>query len=1235
MAPGRGDQDAKKASEDGRKISSPLPFLLLLLLAGFIIADKCGLFAQAPVIEQPRGGHQFETAAAGQHHPALKSYASDAAGQVPATQTPKVSEQLHSRSASSLVSPSNGSVEDASPPRRASGGGENGAQHNAMLFLFNAIILGTMVSHALSFDFFHHLEYSHTVVLYLLGLVYSLVLEGMHADEELGVLGRSYNMWMQIDPQLLLFTMLPALLTGQTMNIDTDVVKRCANQCVCLAGPGVVINGFLTALGLHLYLGWSFILSLTTGAILCATDPVAVVALLKDLNASPALIVQIQGESLLNNGTAMVFYTICYNLLKGEPYDFGGIVKATVWKVICAWGMGSAIGYLFNLWIRASNNKLEHTSGLVQISLTISSAYGTFYLAEGLLGMSGVIATVGCAHVLAKKTWIVMVSRESVKTVWEMLEFFGNTLVFFLAGALTGKTMLHIPWGDYLHLLVLYIMLNIIRAFMILISRPVLKMLSSEHVAIPFGNAIVISWSGVRGAVSLTLGMQVLMDRAGGALDDMDAYRVLFFVSGIALLTITVNAQTCCKLVRWFGIANVPIAKLRMLEILLHRMEEMMVPKNDTKCDSIKSQSRISMMEALKGRVSLLEERDRQAEEAAHRGETSSWRHHAKEAPKPKLQRESSNSLRRTTTNFFESQAEEILSTEDLIEAVERHQERHAKLPESILGDLPKPADMPFASDHKNLKQILTIATPDIRMMRAMHEAFLNLLRRRYWLMIEAGDVVPGTNEAEVLLGSTRLAMISAACKLGDFSFIRPYCERSHLPPQFQRTSEMPATAKDLPRISDNSGDSAAKELAKDESFQELLPQEGSRAKKIMESSRFDSVMMLVIFVNAILMAIEEAQDNSGSKSQSGSSLGWLIVDIVFTCAFTVEFGLKLWVLRLSYFYTAWNVFDAILVLMGWVGTILQFLALESPGGNVTREGRLFSVARSFRVLRVLRIFRLLFFFSVLKAKLAGNNINLTIAEHMQKVTILKCVVKAHLIVQKEIAKFFGTAGRPDSFEVVYTIMQSQCTVYEAMMMALEEEQQLGGQLALEVKSVQVSKAMAERLEAFIHHAHEQGMLNASEAESILSPLREHMQAWTNRLRANHFGWHRSDSETAPTEEEVADHQRVVQENIMCLSPFERQNSGDDSACLSKASDSSDKAKQDVLQLGPCRNDDVEVLDLKVDAEPQAARQRLESPKAAWDSKQVDARTGGKGQLAAASAEVVDTCLITELESVE
>jgi len=77
----------------------------------------------------------------------------------------------------------------------------------------------------------------HTVVLFILGLAYSLLQEGLGLHKHLGVLGESYDMWMNIYPHLLLFTMLPVLLTGDAMTIDTSVARQVGNQCLYLAGP--------------------------------------------------------------------------------------------------------------------------------------------------------------------------------------------------------------------------------------------------------------------------------------------------------------------------------------------------------------------------------------------------------------------------------------------------------------------------------------------------------------------------------------------------------------------------------------------------------------------------------------------------------------------------------------------------------------------------------------------------------------------------------------------------------------------------------------------------------------------------------------------------------------------------------------------------------------------------------------------------------------------------------------
>ena len=122
------------------------------------------------------------------------------------------------------------------------------------------------------------------------------------------------------------------------------------------------------------------------GSILCATDPVAVVSLLKELGASPVLTVQIQGESLLNDGTAIVLYLISYNMLSGQDYDVADIAMFLVKTAMMAMALGFFIGYLFFTWIRVASNRFSHHTSAIQITLTLCCAYWSFIFVEGMLG---------------------------------------------------------------------------------------------------------------------------------------------------------------------------------------------------------------------------------------------------------------------------------------------------------------------------------------------------------------------------------------------------------------------------------------------------------------------------------------------------------------------------------------------------------------------------------------------------------------------------------------------------------------------------------------------------------------------------------------------------------------------------------------------------------------------------------------------------------------------------------
>merc|ERR1719183_969280 len=145
-----------------------------------------------------------------------------------------------------------------------------------------------------------------------------------------------------------------------------------------------------------------------------------------------------------------------------------------------AWALGLFIGYFFFTWIRAAADKLDHSSSMIQITLTLCCAYVSFIIVEGVLMLSGVLATVASSLVLAHHMWPYVVSEESMHHVWHTFESLGNIIIFFLAGSITGAIVVAIDPIDFVHLFVIYIFLVLLRGSLLFLSRPILRYLSPD-----------------------------------------------------------------------------------------------------------------------------------------------------------------------------------------------------------------------------------------------------------------------------------------------------------------------------------------------------------------------------------------------------------------------------------------------------------------------------------------------------------------------------------------------------------------------------------------------------------------------------------------------------------------------------------------------------------------------------------------------------------------------------------
>ncbi|WP_199911761.1 cation:proton antiporter [Dongshaea marina] len=308
------------------------------------------------------------------------------------------------------------------------------------------------------------------------------------------------------------------------------------------------------------------------GALISATDPVAVVALLKEVSSRKRLETLLEGESLLNDGTAIVLFTLFLTLAAGSAGTTPPQVVVDFLLVVCL-GLivGAAIGGVILGWIgRVFNDPL------IEITLSVASAYLVFYVAEGVLHVSGVVAVVALALLFAGigRTRISPEVAGFLHHFWEMLAHFANTLIFLMVGVLVAfRVALNDPVA-WLALLGLYIAVMVIRGGTIFLFMPLLARIG---IGITKEKAIVLWWGGLRGAVSLALALTVVqLELFPAELSD----QVLFLCAGMVVLTIVINGTTMSWLLARLGLDRLPSGKQATVDkaqaLISGEMQEML-----------------------------------------------------------------------------------------------------------------------------------------------------------------------------------------------------------------------------------------------------------------------------------------------------------------------------------------------------------------------------------------------------------------------------------------------------------------------------------------------------------------------------------------------------------------------------------------------------------------------------------------------------------------------------------
>ncbi len=234
-----------------------------------------------------------------------------------------------------------------------------------------------------------------------------------------------------LDSSLIINLFLPILLFEAAINTDISRLRSTIKPIVLLAGPGVVIASGVTSLLLKFGLDLAWIPALLVGVILAITDTVSVIAVFKEVSVPSRLITVVEGESLFNDGIALVLFTLILKVQVNGSVTFTDSLRELLVVMLGGTVVGLVLGYLgAELYVRSEDDPLS------SILLTVALALGAFQIGQ-LLGVSGVVAVVVAGLVIGNielSRGVSASSRITVLSFWEYAGFGVNTFIFLLIG---------------------------------------------------------------------------------------------------------------------------------------------------------------------------------------------------------------------------------------------------------------------------------------------------------------------------------------------------------------------------------------------------------------------------------------------------------------------------------------------------------------------------------------------------------------------------------------------------------------------------------------------------------------------------------------------------------------------------------------------------------------------------------------------------------------------------------
>ncbi len=355
-----------------------------------------------------------------------------------------------------------------------------------------------------------------------------------------------------VKPPVVFFVFLPPLLYSAALSTSTAEMRQSVGPILILAVGLVLATVVAIAAVAHLLIGLPWAASFVLGAILGATDPVSATAIIRRLGAPQRIATLLEGEALINDGTALTAFKVALAAAGASSFTLGhGLLE---FVAVSAGGMaiGLSVGVLSSsIRRRLDDPNLETTIGVL-------TAYGA-YVAADLAGASGVLGAVGAGLAVSRGSMDVFSpgSRLRSYAFWEVASFILNALLFLLVGlqlrsvldGIRGANVGALAWQAGVVILVL-IGLRLAWMFVVpRVARAIGMRLLAVRPRFDWREQLVLGWSGMRGALSIAAALSLPFTQFGGSRLQVRSL-VIFLAFAATFVSLVLPGLTLPTLIR-------------------------------------------------------------------------------------------------------------------------------------------------------------------------------------------------------------------------------------------------------------------------------------------------------------------------------------------------------------------------------------------------------------------------------------------------------------------------------------------------------------------------------------------------------------------------------------------------------------------------------------------------------------------------------------------------------------